>query len=153
MDKFLGIRFVQEHDKWGPDLVDLLQAALKITKHLSWRDIVKLPLRKLQKVDEDYVDAAFNEMYMRRHEAEFVVYGHTHQHKVQPLDVVLLEKKPALRQIYFNSGTWRVLHEHTARDKENQEFISRHVMTFVAFYAKSERKRRRFEVWSGTLDR
>ena len=56
-----------------------------------------------------------------------------------------------LQKTYFNTGTWRRLHEKTTFDPENQEFLSRHVMTFIAFYRKKERKTHRFEVWNGAL--
>jgi hypothetical protein len=68
--------------------VNALQLGLGISKYLSFKDIATLPLRKFQNNEEDYTDRAFHEEYLRRNEAEFVVYGHTHGHKIQPLDQV-----------------------------------------------------------------
>ena len=39
----------------------------------------------------------------------------------------------------------------TAYDMESQEFLSWHVMTFIAFCLDDERGDRRFEVWNRAL--
>jgi len=151
VDGFLKIKFVRQHDKpWRIDIVDCLQLGLKISTFFSIRDIVNFPIRKFYKRCEDYVNKAFCEEYVRRNMAEFVVYGHTHDHQVIPLDLVPLPGE-VLQKTYFNTGTWRRVHEKTTFGMEDQEFLSRHVMTFIAFYLKEERKNHRFEVWNGAL--
>ncbi len=151
VDEFLKRPFVKKHDKpWRMDVVDALQWGLKISKFVSLKDMVNLPLRKFQKKRGDYVSKAFHEEYVRRNMAEFIVYGHTHHHEIVPLDQVPLPGE-ILQKTYFNTGTWRKIHENTTFDEENQEFLSRDVMTFIAFYLKEERKGRRFEVWNGAL--
>lgn len=151
VDRFLEIDFVKEHDKpWRMDTVDALQWGLSISKHLSLKDIVNLPLKKFQRTEEDYRDKAFYEEYMRRNEAEFVLYGHTHNYRIHPLDQVAMLPN-MLQKTYFNTGTWRKIHTRTAYDVENQEFLSWHVLTFIAFYLDHERGDKRFEVWNGAL--
>ena len=151
VDAFLKNKFVKKHDRpWRMDVVDALQLVLKISKFFSLKDMINLPLRKFYKKRGDYVNKAFNEEYVRRNMAEFVVYGHTHHHQVVPLDQVSVPGG-ILQKTYFNTGTWRRVHEKTAFDEENQEFLSRDVMTFIAFYLKEERGNRRFEVWNGAL--
>ena len=151
VDGFLKNKFVREHDKpWRMDVVDALQLGLKISKFVSLDDMINLPLRKFYKKSEDYVSKAFHEEYVRRNMAEFVVYGHTHHHQVVPLDQVSMPGG-ILQKTYFNTGTWRKVHENTVFDIENQEFLSRDVMTFIAFYLKAERKNHHFEVWNGAL--
>jgi UDP-2,3-diacylglucosamine pyrophosphatase LpxH len=151
VDRFLEIDFVKEHDKpWRFDIVNALQVALRISKYLSFKDLAKLPLRKFQKTEADYKDKAFYEDRMRRNEAEFVVFGHTHRYEIQPLDQVPLAQG-ILQKTYFNTGTWRKVHIRTAYDVSNQEFLSWHVMTFIAFYLHDEREDMRFEVWDGAL--
>lgn len=151
VDAFLKNKFVKKHDKpWRMDVVDALQLGLKISKFISLKDMINLPLRKFYKKRGDYVSKAFHEEYVRRNMAEFIVYGHTHHHQVVPLDQVPVPGG-ILQKTYFNTGTWRRVHENTTFDEENQEFLSRDVMTFIAFYLKEERGNRRFEVWNGAL--
>jgi len=151
VDDFLKIKFVKKHDRpWRMDIVDALQLGLKISTFVSLKDIANLPLRKFNKKRGDYVSKAFREEFVRRNMAEFIVYGHTHHHEVVPLDMVPISGA-ILQKTYFNTGTWRRIHENTMFDEENQEFLSRDVMTFIAFYRKEERNDRRFEVWNGAL--
>ena len=151
VDDFLKIDFVREHDKpWRIDIVDALQLVLRISKYFSFKDISNLPIRKFLKTGNDYKNKAFNEEYVKRNEAEFVLFGHTHSYKIQPLDQVLIDKG-ILQKTYFNTGTWRKVYVKTAYDLESLEFFSWHVMTFIAFYLNNEREDRRFEVWNGVL--
>jgi len=151
VDDFLKIKFVKKHDKpWRIDIVDGLQLGLKISTFFSVKDIVNFPIRRFYKKSEDYLNKAFQEEYVKRNMAEFVVYGHTHHHQIAPLDLVPIAGE-ILQKTYFNTGTWRKIHEKTSFDRENREFLSRHVMTFIAFYLKEERENRRFEVWNGAL--
>lgn len=151
VDDFLEIDFVRVHDKpWQLDVVDALEMGLKITKYMSFRDLANIPMRKFQKEDEYYLERAYNEEHLRRNEAEFVLYGHTHSYRIDPLDLVPLESG-LLQKTYFNTGTWRKVHVKAAFDRENYEFTSWHVLTFIAFYLDEERGSRRFEVWNGAL--
>lgn len=153
VDDFLNMDFVKKHDKpWQIDVVDAMQLGLKISKYLSLSEISDLPLRKFQIDREDYKNKAYQEDYMRRNEAEFVLYGHTHGYEIQPLDQVPLSSSNEIFQkTYFNTGTWRKIHMRTAYDVESREFLSWHVMTFIAFYLESEREDKKFEVWNGAL--
>jgi hypothetical protein len=151
VERFLKIPFVKKHDKpWHMDVVDGLQLGLKISTFFSIRDIVNFPIRRFCKESEDYAKRAFQEEYVRRNQVQHVVYGHTHRHQIVPLDLVPMPGG-ILQKTYFNTGTWRRLHEKTMFDPERHEFLSRHVMTFVAFYLKEERKSHQFEIWNGAL--
>lgn len=151
VDQFLAIDFIKKHDTWNPfDIVDALQLGLRISKYSSLEDIANLPLKQFQSKADDYRDEAYNEAYMKNNKAEFVLYGHTHGHTIEPLDVVQTNGAP-LQKTYINTGTWRKVHVRTAFDKKNLEFMNWHVMTFVAFYLESERKDKRFEIWNGAL--
>lgn len=151
VDQFLAIDFIKKHDTWNPfDIVDALQLGLRISKYSSLEDIANLPLKQFQSKADDYRDEAYNEDYMKNNKAEFVLYGHTHGHTIEPLDVVQTNGAP-LQKTYINTGTWRKVHVRTAFDKKSLEFMNWHVMTFVAFYLESERKDKRFEIWNGAL--
>jgi UDP-2,3-diacylglucosamine pyrophosphatase LpxH len=75
-------------------------------------------------------------LYVRRNEAEFVLYGHTHRYRILPVDVVPMTGE-TMQKAYFNTGTWRKIHVKTAYDVESHEFLSWRV--------------RGFEVWNGAL--
>lgn len=149
-DDFLQKDFVRAHDKnWQFDLVDFLQIALKLSKAFSVKTIEKYS-RKLKIGEKDYEKFAFHEKTMRSNAAHFVIYGHTHGYKVQPLDLIPTSSGN-IEKLYLNTGTWRKTHVRTRYDLDNYEFIGWHVMTFIAFYLDSERSNRKFEVWNGVL--
>lgn len=151
VDYFLKIEFVKQHDRpWRLDAVDALQWGLRISKHLPLKEIANLPLRKFHRSRTDYTERAYREEHVRRNEAEFVLYGHTHNYEIQPLDNVPMAGE-SKRKTYFNTGTWRLLHVRTAYDTESQEFQSWNVMTFITLYLNGERENREFEVWHGAL--
>jgi UDP-2,3-diacylglucosamine pyrophosphatase LpxH len=151
VDNFLKLDFVKDRDKFlWPDIVDALQFGLKISKLFSLKDLSSLPLRKLQSSEDDYIENAFSERPVKNNEAEFVVYGHTHSHKIIPLDSVG-DKNNVIDKTYLNTGTWRTVHVRNAFNRKENEFSSWQVMTFIAFYLKEERLDRKFEVWNGAL--
>ena len=123
---------------------------MKISKALSIKDLGSLPLRKLQSSEEDYIENAFHEKKMKSNEAEYVVYGHTHNHQIIPLDSVG-EKNKVLDKTYLNTGTWRTVHVRNAFNRKENELASWQVMSFIAFYLKKERADRKFEVWNGSI--
>ena len=96
-----------------------------------------------------YKDAG-REPALKKHEARYVAYGHTHEY-----DFVPLRATPDLNisggQVYFNSGTWRPYHELTRLHPTKLEFVGYEVMTYIAFYKGDERLGRPFETWSGIL--
>jgi UDP-2,3-diacylglucosamine pyrophosphatase LpxH len=112
-------------------------------------EIFKKTIVPLVRRGDNFDDKAFNEKYLAENRAEYVVFGHTHLNKIQPLDKVFENGLP-LNKTYFNTGTWRKLHLKAVFNNQ-QQFLSWHVMTFIAFYLEHERGKRKFEVWSGAL--
>lgn len=152
VDDFLAIDFVRAHDiPWRPDPVDYLGSALRMTKHLTFRQIARLPLRQLETTEDDYTDHALAEERLAADEASFVVFGHTHHHLIQPLARARAADSGERVKTYFNSGTWRKVHLRAAVPKDRPEFAAWYVMTFLAFYLDDERGERSFEVWNGAL--
>jgi hypothetical protein len=80
-----------------------------------------------------------------------VVHGHTHRYEVVPLDVSM-KGKTRFDQLYLNTGTWRCVHEQARSRPADHEFVGYSVMTYAAFFKPDERRGRRFETWSGSLD-
>lgn len=157
VDEFLALPFVQQHHSVTRlfDDVSKLEWALKFSKgvslpHLS--DMVAWCKERLGIREGAFYPNAFTEPEFKNRNARYIVYGHTHHHEIVPLDTVETETG-FLEQIYFNSGTWRAVHELARLHPAQQEFVGYHVMTYLAFFKGDERKGRDFESWSGSLSK
>ncbi len=154
-DVFLSLPFVRLHDEPFKffDRVDTLELALKFSRKLSLRlasQIVTWFQRKSTGNVGTYHQTAFSEPAFINKTAKYIVHGHTHLREIVPLDASNVGGQ-RFEQIYFNSGTWRRVHELAQFNPKKEEFLGYHEMTYFAFYRNGERKGRPFEVWSGTL--
>ena len=153
-DEFLELAFVRARDTWRPnDIVDGLQQALKFSRALSigWASaITKWIFQVRGALGASYAPHALTEQEFRNRRARHIVYGHTHRTETVPLDASYTEGF-ALNQLYFNSGTWRRVHEPTQLDPGEHEFIASDTMTYLAFFCGDERKGRPYETWTGSL--
>ncbi len=153
-DEFLEHPFVQQRDTWSPvDIVDGLQKALKFSRRLSvsWASWVAQWIAELRGASQSsYYSHALTEQDFRNRRAKHIVYGHTHHAEVVPLDASYADGY-VLHQAYFNSGTWRRVHEQTQFAPREHEFIAADTMTYLAFYKDDERGGRPYETWTGTL--
>jgi UDP-2,3-diacylglucosamine pyrophosphatase LpxH len=151
VDEFLELPFVRSLDVWGWDKVDTLQVALRVSGGFSLRVLTSISDRvdRLTR-GETLASFALKEEALARGEADFVAYGHTHHAETVSLDLVPAEKG-VREQLYFNTGTWRRVHQRCIREPDALEFSSFHVMSYVVFYRDGERAGRRYETWSGQL--
>lgn len=154
VDEFLETPFVRSKDKplW-PDIVDLLQTTLHLTKRLPFDNIARLATLLWEKGpggNFSFARHALEEEAFTQGMADHIVYGHTHHHEVIALQRRYEGDLPVNR-MYFNSGTWHAVHERTLSSGRRQQFANFQVMTYLAFFAEDERKGRAFETWSGTL--
>ena len=157
VDEFLTLSFVQQHHSVTHlfDDVSKLEWALKFSKGVSLANlsnIVAWCKERLGIREGAFYPHAFTEPEFKNRNARYIVYGHTHHHEILPLDTVKTETG-LLEQIYFNSGTWRAVHELALLHPTEQEFVGYHVMTYLAFFKDDERKGRGFESWSGALSK
>ncbi len=154
VDRFLALPFVQQHktlDKYAFKFSTGFSIAT-LAKMLRW---VKKNLKPLVGglgwlKDRPSWNDATTEPQFRSAEARYFAYGHTHYYEVVPLR----SRPPGSSfpdQIYFNSGTWRLVHDPTVYKPSKEEFVAYHVMTFLCFFKGDERGGRSFESWSGTL--
>ncbi len=147
---FLKLEFVRNRDKWwNPlDAVDKLELGLKISNKFSFdkiADIIKWFTKKQKAAGDTYHEFSLEEQAFKE-KISFIVYGHTHNSEVVPLDT-----KTGKDQIYINSGTWRAVYEMAKSNTKNPKFVNYKVMTYLSFYKDGERGGRKFEVWSGSL--
>jgi UDP-2,3-diacylglucosamine pyrophosphatase LpxH len=156
VDNFFKIQFVEEHGHIGPDYLDFLKLALRLSSTFSFSSLKALVSSKMVKYfsskPDEFRRYAYNEAALKSNSVRYVVYGHTHSAEQVGLDVVALPNGEIAEKIYFNTGTWRKVFEQTAMDDDNCEFIGWHVGTFVLFYLETEREKDRcYETWTGSL--
>ncbi len=149
-DDFLKLDFVRSRDNWwNPlDAVDKLDIGLKISNKFSFdkiADVIKWFAKKRKGGGGSYSEYSFEEQAFIDKKS-FIVYGHTHQTEVVPLDTSINKD-----QIYINSGTWRAVYEMAKANTKLPKFVNYKVMTYLSFYKDDERGGRKFEVWSGSL--
>jgi UDP-2,3-diacylglucosamine pyrophosphatase LpxH len=151
VDEFLDLPFVRALDIWGFDKVDKLEIGLRITGGLSLRllTIASETLNSLTWRDS-LAKHALKEDALLRGDADYVAYGHTHSPEIISLDLVPFGAN-VREQVYFNTGTWRRVHQRCIREPGSFEFGSFHVMTYVSFFRSGERGGRRYEAWTGQL--
>jgi UDP-2,3-diacylglucosamine pyrophosphatase LpxH len=156
VDDFFKIQFIKDMDiPFWPDTIDMLQIALQLSSHTSkWllEKVVDLKNRFFPTgMEGDYYKKAWAEPKVRSGAAEYVLYGHTHEHLIVPMDQIRLNNGTTEDRIYFNTGTWRQTWNKAVFDTVNRKFIGWKVLTYIAFYNKDENKDYGFEVWNGAL--
>lgn len=153
-DEFLAHSFVRQRDTWCPvDIVDGLQKALKFSRRLSvgWASWIAQWIAELRGAgNSSFYHHALTEQDFRNRRAKHIVYGHTHHAEVVPLDASYADGY-VLHQAYFNSGTWRRVHQQTQFAPREHEFIAADTLTYLAFFKDDERSGRPYETWTGTL--
>lgn len=156
VDEFFEIPFIKEQDiPFWPDTIDLLQVALHLSSRTSKKLLEKVTELKDRfipsKIEGDYHEKAFSEPKVRSREANFVLYGHTHDQLVIPLDQEPATEESVQDKVYFNTGTWRKTWNKVLFDPANREFVGWHVLSYVAVFKPGENGHYNFEVWNGAL--
>jgi len=148
-DNFLTLDFVKNKDKFGIDMVDKMQLAIKISKLVSFETIdnliYKLQNRGVSGGDHSFAEFALKEPAFTHNDARYIIYGHTHHHETIPLDYDLVGGN----QIYFNSGTWHTYYDLARKDPKEKKFIPYKALTYITFFKENEHDERHFETWSG----
>ena len=76
----------------------------------------------------------------------YVVNGHSHFPSMTPLGHIA--GKPA---VYFNSGTWRTVHQIGTHASGRPTFLPYHAMSYIAFFPDGDPMGRDFEWWTGAM--
>lgn len=155
IEEFEKLKFVKnwykEHDKSSlMDSADKVQLVLWMLKRLRFdfiEDTLSLidRIRKLSIGKDNYAEAATKEKPFPSIPQFHVVYGHTHEPRQVPLQLV-----DGIKHIYLNSGTWRARHRCC---QNGYGFITWKDLTYVIIYNKDESPLEypSFETWSGNL--
>jgi len=156
VDAFFRVPFIRDKDKFlWPDTIDLLQIALRLSSHVSTKLLEKMIELKAKlfpaRLEGDYHKDAFAEQKVCYGEVNFVLYGHTHDYVIIPMDQVPLADGTTQDKVYFNTGTWRKTWNKVLFDHQQREFIGWHVLTYVAIFKPTENGSYNFEVWNAAL--
>lgn len=151
---FFKLQYVKDLAWSQPFMWFLLRLALRFTSGVSFDWLMKIlaskTIREWYQKTDDYKGDAYKEV--KDNNVSYVVYGHTHSAQQIPLNILPLSGERALEQVYFNSGTWRKVFEHTAFEVKDCEFIGWYVLTFIVFYLEPEKEpERNYEVWAASL--
>ena len=163
---FLRLPFLREVEYPGPFGRVLLRILLKVSDRLGWMRVLAFIQQGVRKIspffnldiDSGFVKHVYKEPAYRNDDGsiDYFIYGHTHNPEVVPVQVL---DHPGSRRVrlYFNSGTWRTVHQKAERKGGTDGFARYQVMTYVAFYRDDpvhghERRGRNYEVWNGQLD-
>jgi hypothetical protein len=135
------------------DLIDGLAAALKFSRRDSqnWMGRTLAFLASLRGARSlSYAAHAMAEADFRNRRARHIVYGHTHQHEIVPLDASHADGY-VLNQTYFNAGCWRRCYQPTQMLAGTHELVCAENFSLLCFYQGDERSGRTHETWCGTL--
>ncbi len=148
-DIFLDLDFVKQKDKWGIDIVDKMQLAVKLSQIISSQQLDDLVILVQNRTgnghDRSFAQFALKEPTFEKDDVRYIVYGHTHHHETIPLDYD--EERGA--QVYFNSGTWHTYFDLTRKKPQEKKFVPYKALTYITFYRKDEHGDQDFETWSG----
>ena len=149
---FLRVPFVKRHSMWLHPFRDVFSLAfgLLLSRVVPLSIISAVAIRKSAGRDHPSYGDTRSETWLTKGLAQFVVYGHTHREVIVPLRGTLGRK--TVDQVYFNSGTWRPIHELAQFQRSRQQFVGYQVMTYIAFFQDDEFAGRGFDCWSGALD-
>jgi UDP-2,3-diacylglucosamine pyrophosphatase LpxH len=82
----------------------------------------------------------------KRRGLRFVVNGHSHFPSMQPLGTI--DGKPA---VYFNTGTWRAVHQIGHDIGGRPSFLAYDAMSYLVFFPSDDPLGRDYEWWTGAL--
>jgi hypothetical protein len=135
------------------DLIEGLAAALKFSRRdtQNWIGRTMSFLATLRGASgTSYAQHALCEADFRNRRARHIVYGHTHQYEMVPLDASHADGY-VLNQTYYNAGCWRRCYQPTQMLAGNQELMAGDTFSLLCFYKGDERSGRTHETWCGTL--
>ena len=154
VEQVLHLEIVRRIGQSSPiDLVDGLAAALKFSRRDThgWTNRTLAFVAGLRGAKtQSYAQHALAEADCRNRRARHIIYGHTHQHEIVPLDASHADGY-VLSQTYFNAGTWRRCYQPTQTIAGHHELVASDSFSVLTFYQGDERNGRAHETWTGTL--
>jgi hypothetical protein len=135
------------------EMIDGLAAALKFSRRdtQNWIGRTMGFLANLRGTTSmSYAQHALAEADFRNRRTRHIVYGHTHQQEIVPLDASHVDGY-VLNQTYFNTGSCRRCYQPTQMLAGNYELAACETFSLMCFYQEDERSGRTYETWCGSL--
>ena len=155
VDEFLAIDFVQrwlktQHKTFSLDLGKKLRLLLELSRnrviaHGSDERMTQLYRFLQHGFDGKMAQVAAAEL-SRRKGLRYVVNGHSHFASMQPLGRI--DGKPA---VYFNTGTWRAVHQIGHDLGGRPSFLPYDAMSYLVFFPTGDKLGREYEWWTGAM--
>ncbi|HVK84024.1 MAG TPA: metallophosphoesterase [Kofleriaceae bacterium] len=155
VDEFLANEFVRDwlgrqRRTFSLDLGKKLRLLLELSRnkviaHGSDERLTQL-YRFFQHSFDGKMSALAATELQRRRGLRYVVNGHSHFPSMQPLGRI--DGKPA---VYFNTGTWRAVHQIGHDLGGRPSFLAYDAMTYVVFFPTGDPLGRDYEWWTGAM--
>ncbi|MGE0791319.1 MAG: hypothetical protein AB7S26_36935 [Sandaracinaceae bacterium] len=155
VEGFLHDDFVRDwmklkHKRFGLDTGKKLRLLLELsTKRVIAKGSDKR-LSEAYRVMQHAFDGRMAELAAKRvardTRTRFVVNGHSHFAAMRPVGTV--DGKPA---VYFNTGTWRAVHQIGHDLKGRPTFLPYDAMSYLVFFPEGDPLGRDYEWWTGAL--
>jgi UDP-2,3-diacylglucosamine pyrophosphatase LpxH len=155
VDEFLSNDFVarwlkDQHKTFSFDLGKKLRMMLELSRSKVMASAHDERLTQLYRVVQHAFDGKMSSTAARelakRKNMQFVVNGHSHFASMQPLGRI--DGKPA---VYFNTGTWRTVHQIGHDLGGRPAFVPYDAMCYLVFFPDDDPMGRAYEWWTGAL--
>ena len=155
VDEFLQNDFVRkwlasQHKTFGLDLGKKLRLLLELSRTRIMASAHDERLTQLYRIVQHAFDGkmsvtAAHELAKKRG-LRYVVNGHSHFASMQPLGRI--DGNPA---VYFNTGTWRTVHQIGHDLGGRPAFVPYDAMCYLVFFPDGDPMNRDYEWWTGAL--
>ncbi len=155
VEEFLANDFVarwlkSQHKTFSLDLGKKLRLLLELSRnkviaHGSDERLTQLYKFMQHSFDGKMAELAATELGKRRH-LRYVVNGHSHFPSMQPLGRI--DGRPA---VYFNTGTWRAVHQIGHDLGGRPSFLPYDAMSYLVFFPTDDKLGRDYEWWTGAM--
>jgi UDP-2,3-diacylglucosamine pyrophosphatase LpxH len=153
VEEFLDNPFVRDwmrehHGRYKLDFAQRVRLLLALSARAKPRDeprLTALYYLLMRIVDARFARTAVKRLEEREHRGlRYVVNGHTHFAGMRPLGLV-----NGQAACYFNTGTWRTLHQLGNVARGRPAFLAYDAAAYLVFYAPEDGSDRAFEFWQG----
>ncbi|HEY4180118.1 MAG TPA: metallophosphoesterase [Kofleriaceae bacterium] len=155
VDEFLANDFVRDWFKreskmFSLDLGKKLRLLLELSRnkviaHGSDENLTKAYKYMQHSFDGKMAHLAATKL-MAQKGLRYVVNGHSHFPSMKPLGTI--EGRPA---VYFNTGTWRSVHQIGHDTGGRPSFLAYDAMSYVVFFPSGDKLGRDYEWWTGAM--
>jgi UDP-2,3-diacylglucosamine pyrophosphatase LpxH len=138
----------EHHEPLKLDFAQRVRLLLAMSARAKPRDeprLTALYYLLMRIVDTRFATTAAKRLEQREHRGlRYVVNGHTHFAGMRPLGLVNGQSA-----CYFNTGTWRTLHQLGTVARGRPAFMAYDAAAYLVFYGPGDALDRRFEFWQG----